>query len=130
MGFVMGYNAEDNILRVTLEGHLTDAVMLDAYEAATKYVASHGPCRAIADVSRVTKVEVSSHALRQLAGSTPAIPVGYTRVFVAPRDSMYGMVRMFQILTELTRPDLHVVRTIDEAYYLLRVESPEFRPIS
>lgn len=130
MGFVMEYSAENNILRVTLEGHLTDAVMLEAYGAAARYVASNGPCRAIADVSRVTKVEVSSHVIRQLAGSTPAIPVGYIRVFVAPRDSMYGMVRMFQILTELTRPDLHVVRTMNEAYHLLRVESPEFRPVS
>jgi hypothetical protein len=130
MGFVMEYNAENNILRVTLEGHLTDAVMLEAYEEAAGYVASHRPCRAIADVSRVTKFEVSSHAIRKLAGSPPAIPVGYMRVFVAPRDSMYGMVRMFQILTELTRPDLHVVRSMDEAYHLLRVESPEFRPVS
>ena len=36
---------------------------------------------------------------------------------------------MFQILSEKTRPDLHIVRTIDEAYRLLNVESPEFKPL-
>jgi hypothetical protein len=51
------------------------------------------------------------------------------RVFVAPLDSMYGMVPMFQILTDLTRPELHVVRSIDAAYRLLQVESPEFSPV-
>ena len=32
-------------------------------------------------------------------------------------------------LGELTRPDFQVVRTLDEAYRLLRVESPELGPI-
>jgi len=40
------------------------------------------------------------------------------------------MMRMFQMLGEPTRPDLHVVRTMDEAYRLLRVESPEFKLVS
>lgn len=52
------------------------------------------------------------------------------RVLVVPKAIIYGMARMFQILGEKTRPDLHVVRTMDEAYRLLRVESPEFGPVS
>jgi hypothetical protein len=48
---------------------------------------------------------------------------------VVPQDYRFGMMRMFQILSELTRPDFQVVRTLDEAYRLLRVESPEFGPI-
>jgi hypothetical protein len=40
------------------------------------------------------------------------------------------MVRMFQILGEDTRPDLRIVRTMDEAHRLLGVESPEFSPVS
>lgn len=65
---------------------------------------------------RVTKFEVSSNAIRELAQSSPIIPAGYMRVIVAPQDFRYGMMRMFQILSEKTRPDLHVVRTMDEAY--------------
>jgi hypothetical protein len=77
----------------------------------------------------VTKFEVSSHTVRGLARSAPAIPVGYARVIVAPQAHLYGMMRMFQMLGELTRPDLQVVRTMEEAYQLLRVESPEFTPL-
>jgi hypothetical protein len=51
------------------------------------------------------------------------------RVVVAPQDFLFGMMRMLQILSEEARPELHVVRTLDEAYRLLRIESPEFSPI-
>jgi hypothetical protein len=130
MGFRMEFDAKHNILRLTLEGQVSDASLMDAYAAAAEYVSCHGPCSAIADISEVAKFEVSGNGVRELARRSPAIPAGHMRVVVAPLDSMYGMVRMFQILTELTRPDLRVVRTMDEAYRLLRVESPEFGPVS
>jgi hypothetical protein len=130
MGVVMEFDARNNILRGTLEGRVTDAIVLNAYAAAARYVASHAPCRGITDISRVKKFEVSSNAIRELAQRTPVIPTGYMRVIVAPQDFRYGMMRMFQILSEKTRPDLHVVRTMDEAYGLLRVESPEFSTVS
>ena len=109
---------------------MTEAILLDAYAAVARYVASHGPCRAVVDLSGVTKFEVSGNAIRELTRSAPAIPAGHMRVVVAPKDSLYGMVRIFQILGELTRPDIHVVRTLEEAYRLLRVESPEFDSVS
>jgi hypothetical protein len=36
------------------------------------------------------------------------------------------MMRMLQILSEKSRPELSVVRSLNEAYRLLQVESPEF----
>lgn len=130
MGFFMEFDARNNILRLTLEGRVTDAILLDAYATAARYVASHVPCRGIGDVTQATTFEVSATTVRKLALSAPVIPAGYTRVFVAPQDSVYGMVRMFQTLGESTRPDFHAVRTMDEAYRLLRLESPEFSPVS
>ena len=130
MGFVMDFDARNNILRVTLKGRVTDAILLESYATAARYAASHPPCRGIADFSEVTEFEVSGTAIKQLAGSSPAIPTGYMRVCVAPLDFIFGMVRMFQILGEDTRPDLRTVRTMDEAHRLLGIESPEFSPVS
>lgn len=129
MGFALDFDARNNILRMTLQGHVTEASLLDAYATVARYVASHAPRRAIADFSGVTKFEVSSKAIQELARSSPAIPRGYMRVIVAPLESMYGMARMFQLLSEATRPDLCVVRTMEDACRLLRVESPEFGPV-
>jgi hypothetical protein len=39
------------------------------------------------------------------------------------------MMRMLQILSEESRPELHVVRTLDEAHRLLLIESPEFSSV-
>lgn len=130
MGFVMDFDARNNILRVTLKGRVTDAILFEAYATVARYAASHPPCRGITDFSEVTEFEVSSTAIKQLAASSPAIPTGYMCVCVAPLDFIFGMVRMFQILGEDTRPDLRIVRTMDEAHRLLGVESPNFTPVS
>ena len=129
MGFALDLDAKNNILRVTVDGRLTDAILFEGYAAMGKYLASHPSCHSIADFSPVTRADFSSEAVRQLAAAPP-LPTAAVRILVAPPDSVYGMGRMFQILGEKTRPNFHVVRTMDEAYSLLQVKSPEFRPLS
>lgn len=46
-----------------------------------------------------------------------------------PQIFIYGLARMFQILGEKNRPELQVVRTLDEAYTMLGVEFPDFHPV-
>jgi len=130
MSIVVEFDAKNNIPRGPVHGPMTGAILLDFYAAATEYMASHPPCRGILDFSQVTEFEVSPHAIRQVAAAPPAFPAGYMRVIVVPIDFIFGLARMFQMLGEKTRPDLHVVRTLDEAYRLLQIESPEFRPVS
>jgi len=130
MAFVLEFDARNDILRVRLEGRVTDAILLDCYGTTAKYVASHPPCRGIADVSGVTEFSVSSTAIKQLTKASPAFPAASMRIFVAPQPHVFGMAHMFQMLGEETRPNLHIVRTMDEAYSLLEVESPEFHPVS
>jgi hypothetical protein len=129
-GFILEFDAKNNVLRVTLEGHLTDAILSDACATMARCAASRPGCRGIADVTQVTHFDVSSYALRQLAETPPAIPPEQMRIFLAPTTFVYGMARMFQMLGERTRPNLHIARTLDEAYRLLQVESPEFHPVS
>ena len=77
----------------------------------------------------MTDFEVSSDAIRRLAATPPALPAGYMRVLVIPQIFIYGLARMFQILGEKNRPELQVVRTLDEAYTMLGVEFPDFHPV-
>lgn len=87
------------------------------------------PVISIADFSPVMSADISSDAVRQLAAAPP-LPTAAVRILVSPKDSVYGMARMFQILGEQTRPNFHIVRTMDEAYSLLQVKAPEFSPLS
>jgi hypothetical protein len=130
VSIVVEFDAKNNVLRGTVHGPMTGVILLDFYSAATEYMVCHPPCRGILDFSQVTEFEVSPHAIRQVAAAPPAFPAGYVRVIVVPIDFIFGLARMFQMLGEKTRPDLHVVRTLDEAYRLLQIESPEFRPVS
>lgn len=130
MNIVLDFDKKNNILRGTLKGSMTGAILLEFYAKGTKYMATHPPCRGILDFSQVTDFEVSADAIRQVAAAPPAFPPGYMRIMVIPQIFIYGLARMFQILGERTRPELQVVRSMDEAYQLLGVESPEFYPLS
>jgi hypothetical protein len=130
VNIVVDFDAENKILRGTLHGSMTGASLLKLYADGTAYIASHPPCRGILDFSDVTDFEVCADAIRQVAASPAAFPPGYMRVLVIPQIFIYGLARMFQILGEKTRPELQVVRSLEEAYHLLGVEKPEFYPIS
>jgi len=129
VGFILEFDAKNAVLRATVDGVVTDEGLVDCNATVARYYASHPPCRGIVDFSKVTKFEVSSETIRRLASGTPAIPTENVRVLVTPTDVVYGMARMFQVLGEKTRPDLHVVRTLEEAYKLLQLKSPEFGPV-
>jgi len=118
----------DNILRTTISGEITDQVLMSLFSKGVDVVASFPSSKSIVDLSGITRFDVSTRSLTKLAqGNPPELSV---RVFVAPKDVVYGTTRMFQVLTERTRKNVHVVRTIEEAYKLLKVESPKFVPVS
>ena len=131
MGFVVDFDATNNILRTVIEGHLTDAVAFALAETVSKCEASRPVGASIVDLSKVTKYDVSPDAIREFAMTSlsPSL-AARTLVIVAPKEHAYGMSRMYQLLTEGTRPNQHVVRTLEEAYAVLRVTSPEFGPLN
>jgi hypothetical protein len=129
VAILLEFDATNDVLRGTLEGPMTRAILWDFYATLARYVASHRPCRGIVDFSKVTESDLSSDDVRRMISAPPAFPAGYPRVLVIPKDSLFGLGRMFQILGETTRPELHVVRTMDAAYQLLQIKSPEFAPV-
>ena len=130
MGFCVDFDANNNILRITFDGHVTDSVALGCAETVGRCATAYPEFRGIVDLSQVTKYDVSPEVIRQLARTPPSVSgEAHALVTVAPKEHPYGMSRMFQLLTETTRPNQHVVRTMDEAFELLHVESPTFSPV-
>lgn len=130
MGFVVDFDAKNNILRVTFDGHVTDSVALSCAETVGRWAAAYPAFRGIVDLSTVTKYDVSPEVIRQLARTPPSVSgEANALVIVAPKGHSYGMSRMYQLLSETTRPNQHVVRTMDEAFEVLQVESSAFVPI-
>ncbi len=130
MGFSLSFDKQNYVLRLAFEERLTDADLLDAYAFLRRYFTSNPPCVSILDYSSVQVSDLSIQTVRHLTTLPRAMANGFLRINVAPSDVVYGLARMFQILSEEGRPELRVVRTMDEACALLEVESLDFQPLS
>lgn len=53
-----------------------------------------------------------------------------SRIIVAVSSQIFGMARMFEFEGEITRPNLHVVRSLAEAWAILGIREPKFEPVS
>lgn len=98
---------------------------------AIKLWGSRPSAKFIDDYSGVTEFDVSSGTIERIAKMqhVPVEAIDVVDVVVAPKDLVYGLARMFSMIDEQRHPNVHVVRTIAEAYRLLAVDAPSFNPI-
>ena|SRR5215469_3422911 len=124
MSVAVEIDRKNRVVVTRYSGHVTDADVRRQVEL----IEAGGPYRdtwcTITDFTDVTNFDVATETIRTVAGR--ASPLGTAkRVMVAPRDVEFGISRMFQVLSEKTRPDITVVRTLTEAYKVLKLPPPE-----
>lgn len=129
MAHFFEFNSLHEIFLVRFEGQVSDEEFQEYYRVAGEHMSRLRPRATIADYSGVTDLQVSVQTLRNLAHSRIAMPASNPRLVVAPAPHIYGLARMFQMEAEPSRPNLHVVSTLDEAFAHLKVESPQFEPV-
>ena len=130
MGYFFEFDAANNVLRCCWEGQVTDDLLMEFYSGATKVVGARPSCRGIVDFSGVAAFDVSSDTLKRLATLPTPLGVESMLLIVAPKDVVYGLSRMFSIHSEQTRPNLQIVRTMDEAFSVLGIASPQFSRVT
>jgi hypothetical protein len=125
------FDSLNKILLGRFDGRLTEESAAQFYEAIRKYSTSTAASAGIWDFSSVTKFNLSSEFIRELAKREPAMANATKRpgFIVVPDTFGFGLMRMFQIMGERTRPALQVVYTLDEAFATLGVQSPHFEPL-
>ena len=120
MSVKFDFDRANGILLCNLDGYVTDDVMKEFYRISAEQMAEIDPHAGITDLSAVVSFEVSAKTVRELAHSAPVMPdPDRICVIVAPSDHIFGMARLFQLTGESTRPNLHVVRTMAEAWAIL-----------
>jgi len=118
------------VLRAVFEGVLDDEGIRHAYEQVRRYVRAIEPAIGIWDMSGVSSLKVSPDIIREIGRTPPSMgPVTAPRCIVAPSDLVFGMARMFQAIGDANRPQLHVVRSLQEAYELLKIAAPTYEPV-
>jgi hypothetical protein len=129
MSFRFEFDGENNILLGRFEGRLTEEMAVEFCRVFEEYVVASGASTYICDLSSVIEFAVGSNFLRGLALREPVMRnATRPRFLVAPTTAGYGLMRMFQLVSEPARPLLHVVRTVDEAIVALGIQSPRFDP--
>jgi hypothetical protein len=126
MSHVIEFDAQERIIRVTVEGELSDKGASNLYWAVQKFLSAHEVRGGILDLSPVTSVSVSMDAVRALSKNPPLFPAPVVRVIVAAGDLIFGMARLFQISRSEIHSDLHVVRTLEDAYKIHGLVEPKF----
>jgi len=129
MAYDFDFDPVNKILRARFDGSVDDDEMRRYYfQDSRKLVARVQFEAAIVDFSAVTKFEISSSMISEMAAYKPV--VSDVPIFiVAPAEHIFGTSRMFQIMGAKTRPRLHVVRSANEAYEQLDVVEPKFKPM-
>jgi len=122
-------DSPNRILHARFEGRVTDDEVKEVYRFGRENVSRFDPHSGITDVSGVT-VAFSRQTMRDLARMEPIMPdSSRPEVFVAPTPDLFGMARMFELQGAESRPNLHVIRTAEEAYQVLNVRQPPFVPV-
>jgi hypothetical protein len=132
VAFRFEFDPVNKILLARFEGQLTNESAEAYHDALGKNWAATNPRTGIWDLSAVTEFTLASDFLRSLALRKPVTPglTDHPRFVVVPETAGYGLMRMFQIVGESSRPLLHVVRTVEQALTTLGVESPHFEPLA
>lgn len=129
MPYHFEFDSANKLMRCRLEGVLVDEELRTCYRDAGEIFASIDAQGGVFDLSGVTSFEVSSKLVHELANSLPILAnPSSTRIVIAPSPAAFGMARMFEIVGESTRPNFHVVRTSKEAFAILGVLEPQFKP--
>jgi hypothetical protein len=74
------------------------------------------------DLRDLVAMEITGAAMRKLASGNP-FGRGSRRAFVVDRNSMFGLVRMFQSLTDEGEDDLQVFWSLEEALAWLNLNA-------
>jgi hypothetical protein len=128
VAFHFDFDSEHKILRSRFEGHINDDEIRRHYKLSEGYIERLVPLGGILDMSGVSGFDVTllitvrelAHA--QPAFSDPRIP----RVLIAPAPLVFGLARLFQLEGEDKRPNLHVVRSKEEALAILGIDNASF----
>ena len=127
--YVLKFDAAHRVLLALPAKILTENAMQECYDAIARFAAGVEGCTGIFDMSGVERILLSTKFLRALAASPPAIPAGTIRVVVAPDRLAFGLSRMFQQFRDGMEGQFHVVRTIDEAFAILQLDTAELVPV-
>jgi hypothetical protein len=102
-----------------MDGIVTEQTLVELSAEVRRVFESQTPDVLLVDLSGVTGFEISNEVVRLIARAPSPLPEEIVRVIVAPQGHIYGITRMFQCYADGNRPNVYVVKSLEEAYTYL-----------
>lgn len=108
-------DASQKVVLVKFTGDVNDADLIKIASVTRAHPSFDPSFSEIVDFSAVSGGRVSTFAVHTLAQRTSIYHRSSTHIVVAPQAHVFGLTRMYQAYARETRPNLEVVRTLEEA---------------
>jgi hypothetical protein len=105
-----------------MSGVIDDTEFTESAEEVREIVTENRELDEVVDLTAVEQFAVTPATLRSVSANPPLFSPRSVQIFVAPDRTTFWLLRMYQILTETKRPNLMVVRTMDQAEDLLKIK--------
>lgn len=122
----MAFDRANRILWIRFSMALTGENLRHLDKLLTTFLTREGAADVILDFSDAPQGSIET-SLVQERTNTPLIMPGRRRVFIAPHDQLFGMLRMYAAYQD---DPPAVVRTFDEALEVLELSAPTFEPVA
>jgi hypothetical protein len=111
-----------NRIVFVMSGVVDDAEFTESAEELREILNDDRELDELVDLTAVEQFAVTPATLRSVSANPPLFSPRSVQIFVAPDRTTFWLLRMYQILTETKRPNLMVVRTMDQAEDLLKIK--------
>ncbi|SRR5579884_2990499 len=119
-------NRDSSLVLTRFSGRVTDDDVRQQMSLIAAGAPYDGKFCAITDFTHVERFDVTTEMIRMVAAQASPLAAA-KRVIVAPGEPQFGVSRMFQALSHVTRPDITVVRSMAEACSILNLSPDSLR---
>ena len=122
MGVHLTIDIKRRLIVATFFGEINDADVLGLASEVGSHPDFDPSLSILWDFSGVAAGTVSTSAMRELSWRKSILSPTSMHVIIAPQDHIFGLFRMGEVFAQKTKPNVVVVRTVNEARKFLGSE--------
>jgi hypothetical protein len=122
VGVQLTIDTKQRLIVAAFFGEISDADVLGLASAVASHPDFDPSLSILWDFSGVIAGTVSTSAMRELSWRKSILSPTSMHVIIAPQDHIFGLFRMGEVFAQKTKPNVVVVRTVDEARKFLGSE--------
>lgn len=132
MSVNLSFERQSRILRVQFSGRMCQDGLNSLDASVVAFVKKEGPTRGfVIDCSAVDEFDVPTGEFVRRGQRNNSVVADQDRVYVMPRDDMYGLGRMFGTYQRMVgKREPIIVKTLGEAYSALNLTDPDFQEVT